>query len=1189
MSANVILLSAAPRDPADGSAQLVRLAGGGGVVPYLYGGQLHRAGIVSLPRIVTALSYPGDDLGTGALPQALTVAWKPGRRVDFNALATLFWADAPVAVYLGPEGQDVPVELLTGKVLTATADEASLSIALADPAVDLKRPLLVDRFAGTGGVEGPAEWADKIKRRAWGRNFNVLGEVIDKANNVLCFGDPAHPWQAFDAVRHQGATVTPVNVLGWQGSIAATFAALQAAAVPNGGCVAAPSIACAKFWTRPETLTADIRGENADGYVETAPEIAARMVAARSAIPFVAGTVAAAVAARPAPFGWLADDDSGTIAAALDEMLGDVSLLWVLDGGAIVLRSWAWNAAQAEAISHRVTRRKVHKPVGKRRLGFRRNRHEMTRGDIAGVVLAGDVTFPDGAQLSDLRPAQAGATAGATVGIDVQLSGGSVPAQNQLVTSEGISAGIEGQGWGATAAQSRVDNYQVRIGQNRAVNSRFALGTKAWASQAPQGVSNAVSVDSGVNLNADWSGALDVWWARINTSGGAAWAGTDGYADLLVQRGPWSGENSLAMLNCMPVKQGDRVHYSALLARHRCGAEIFCLIFNKSFSLVESFSFSGGRISGGAQGIPANFDRVGDNRDVTHADAALACIMVRARPDPAIAAAPDAYIFATEIMLAQVAPGQTAWPAYNDGPEDPRADQTIANTAAAIAGQGAFATVSSVGYGSPLLTGFSTLATLGSLAFGSPYLLESAGGASATLSAFKTALGVASAIVGQGSWATYAGSISSVVAPGGNIFPYPRPTRDGRTPAQLGWSTFFDGDGSPGGFGAISAYDGNQFGGPAYVISRTGNYPAKVVVPYFDIELRDASSWIAATRRAGVSLSGYAANGSFQPYAAWINAAKNADLGGVGLTYNAAIDRYEGLLPPAPAGAAYIRVHLNSVFAAFNGYQDIVWWGVKAEPDAVTPYADISENRSAFVEWATGQALNALRPGEFGANVTESRTAAALLGQSAWATFGGLSPAAVQGQVQNLNTSGYLLSLAFVAERKITQTTRADGVTTITETMVVTVLGVAAAITGQGSGATANSLADLDPASAAILSSLNGGVPQVAAINGIISKAIDYGASITLYAALYFQAGGSSSGTGRVRIEVSPSGAGSWSTVATSAGIPVGPTEPGLDEVGATFTNTSGYRQVFDFRAIAVRTSPTAGGAPDPAQSFLKA
>lgn len=1169
MTANVILLSAAPRLPADGSEQLVRLAGGGGVVPYLYGGELHRAGIVALPKIVTALSYPGDDLGTGALPQALTLSWHPGRRADFNQLGTLFWDDATVAIYLGPEGQDVPVELVTGKVLTATAEDGALTIAMADPAVELKRPLLVDRFAGTGGIEGPAEWADKIKRRAWGRNFNVLGEVIDKANNVLCFGDPARPWQAFDAVRHQGAAVAPVNVLNWQGTIADTFTALQAAAVPNGGCVVAPSIACAKFWTKPETLTADIRGENAGGYVETAAQIAERIVAARSAIPFVAGTVAAAAAARPAPFGWLAEDDSGTIAAALDDMLGDVSLLWVLDGGSIALRPWAWGASVAGAISQKVTRRKVHKPVGKRRLGFRPNRHEMTRGDIAGVVLAGDVTFPDGAQLSDLRPAQAGATAGATVGIDVRLSGGSVPAQNQLVTIEGVSAGFLGQDWGATAAQSRVDNYQVRIGQNRAVNSRFALGTKAWAASGLQGTSNATSVDSGVNLNADWSGALDVWWARINTGGGA-WAGAGAYADVLSQRGRWTGESSLSLINYMPVKQGDRVHYSALIGIHRCDAQVFLLVFDKAFNLVQANSVAGGRDVGGGQGRPENFDRVGENRDITHPDAATACLMVRAFPR-AGASGPDAYVFLTEMMLAQIAPGQTAWPAYNDGPEDPRADQTIANTAAAITAQGSFA-------------------TLNNIFFGSGYLLESAGGAAATLSAFKTALGVASSFFGQSAWATYGGSINSVVAPQSNLFPYPRPTRDGRTPAQLGWGIYISGDASPHGFGPIVNYDGNQFGGPAYIVSRSGDNPARVAIPFFDIELRDAASWIAAARRAGISLWGYASNGNFQPSAAWLNAAKDTFLGSVGLALNSTSGRWEGLMPTAPAGAAYIRIHVGGDFPAYNGYQDIVWWGVKAEPGDVTPYADISENRGAFVEWATGQALNALRPGEFGANVTEGRTAAAIAAQSAWATFGALSPTAVQGQVQNLNTSGFLLSLAYVAERKITQTTRADGVTTVTESMVVTALGVAASFTGQGIGATANSLADLDPTRAAKLDALpaGGGGYQTVGIGGTISKLLDPGQSVNLHAEIACNAGGGS-GMLRVRVASSLGGANSFTNiVGTSEGVSVSASEPGQDIWDGVFTNTTGVKQTFDFRASDIRTPGGAGGARIESQSFLQ-
>ena len=80
--------------------------------------------------------------------------------------------------------------------------------------------------------------------------------------------------------------------------------------------------------------------------------------------------------------------------------------------------------------------------------------------------------------------------------------------------------------------------------------------------------------------------------------------------------------------------------------------------------------------------------------------------------------------------------------------------KTASGTAAAIAGQGAFATQNSAAYGSPYLTGFGALAPLGNVAFGSPYLLESSGGAQAALAAFKTALGIASGISGQGSFAT---------------------------------------------------------------------------------------------------------------------------------------------------------------------------------------------------------------------------------------------------------------------------------------------------------------------------------------------------------------------------------------------------------------------------------------------------
>lgn len=77
---------------------------------------------------------------------------------------------------------------------------------------------------------------------------------------------------------------------------------------------------------------------------------------------------------------------------------------------------------------------------------------------------------------------------------------------------------------------------------------------------------------------------------------------------------------------------------------------------------------------------------------------------------------------------------------------------TAVGTAAGFVGQGPFSTVTSVGYGSALLTGFGALAPLGSVAFGSSYLKTSAG-AAATEALYQTGLGTAAGIAGQGALA----------------------------------------------------------------------------------------------------------------------------------------------------------------------------------------------------------------------------------------------------------------------------------------------------------------------------------------------------------------------------------------------------------------------------------------------------
>jgi len=416
MASPVILVEAQPRSAADGSSVTVRLAGGGAALPFTYSGAHWRAGIAGLPTIITSIDFGGADLGTGGVPQAAEIVWAPPSQDDVAELAAYFWGDAPITVRIGPEGPLPPV-VLSGKVLAATVEDGRLKLALADPAAALKKPLLTARYAGTGGLEGPVEWEGRIKRRVWGRVFNQPGEPIDKAHNIYCYGDPLQPLQEIVTVRDKGATAAALTSVAWAGTAAATLAALQAAVAPDGGGVVCPSIACVKWWTQPAgDLHADLKGEAGAGYVETTAAIAERLVQVIGGPGFAAGTVAAAIAARPAPVGWTARDENATVSAMLDELLGNSSLLWVLDAaGAIVLREWAWGASVAAGESHSAKREEGWPPVATRKIGYQRNEAPMARGDIAAAVLASDVSLSGGGQvetaLADLAVSIDAATA----------------------------------------------------------------------------------------------------------------------------------------------------------------------------------------------------------------------------------------------------------------------------------------------------------------------------------------------------------------------------------------------------------------------------------------------------------------------------------------------------------------------------------------------------------------------------------------------------------------------------------------------------------------------------------------------------------------------------------------------------------------------------------------------------------
>lgn len=537
MAAPIILVVAQPRRSDDGTSVTVRLAGGGGDHPLRHGGQHWLAGIVQLPTMVSAIDFGNDssgagEFGAGGVPSALEIEWAPSDMALLAQVAGYYWTDAPVTVFIGPDDGAMPAQALAGKALSGNVSGGVLTIAMSDPVADLKKPLPFDRFGGTGDLDGPAEWTGKIKRRLWGRLWNVAGEPLDKANNIWCFGDPLRPIEAISSVRDRGATGAGLTLLAWQGTAMATLTALRAAVPPAGGGVACPSIACVKWWAPPTDLTADLRGEIGTGYVETTAQIVERIVQAGANLPFAAGTVAAAVAARPAPVGWVAESDTVTQATMIETLLGNSSLLWLLDNaGQIVLRPWEWGASVASGRSNTVKRLRTLKPVGTRQIGYRRNEHVMERSALAGIVLAQDTLFDDGQTLADLKPAEADATKGAPVGTNIGdrpvedvLSALDEAGTNISAAQDAIDALFETYGdtesAATSAASAAISASAAGASASSAHDDRVIATDAAAAAQSSQVLAASVGLNA-INRNPVFSAWSDPaalpeswgWWA----------------------------------------------------------------------------------------------------------------------------------------------------------------------------------------------------------------------------------------------------------------------------------------------------------------------------------------------------------------------------------------------------------------------------------------------------------------------------------------------------------------------------------------------------------------------------------------------------------------------------------------------------------------------------------------------------
>jgi hypothetical protein len=429
------------------------------------------------------------------------------------------------------------------------------------------------------------------------------------------------------------------------------------------------------------------------------------------------------------------------------------------------------------------------------------------------------------------------------------------------------------------------------------------------------------------------------------------------------------------------------------------------------------------------------------------------------------------------------------WSGVTDsgGKPDDNADVTASNTAAAITGQGAFATLSSAAYGGPYLTGFAALAAKATIdnsaLVGAGVIVYTAlsstavrlgtnitrndGSTSLTDALAVTSLGTAAAIVSQGSLATI--SRANVVALAGT-----EALNNALVP--VGANMLVDTD-----FRWQSTYwtRASESGSSAFSVSTSTLGLRKSVLTGSGMTVGHYIRKYAYNQRSYLSCKPGDVVG-FRVLAGGDNLSSMY----VRVAFRDAAGAFVGSAQSSTISSGILAgTGEETTFNEMTVYGTAPSGTVAADCD-VFGYASTSAPvlrvaKPMLAIMASGQTVvPAFAPGrehEIGANVTETRTAAAITGQGGLATLGFVtfgtnvrrsdgSTSATDsdyrtslGVAASITSQGGLATLSFVTIS--TNLRLADGTTVATTAMVVTASGTAAAIASQGALATLNAVA----------------------------------------------------------------------------------------------------------------------------------
>lgn len=214
---------------------------------------------------------------------------------------------------------DFPI--FVGTAADWLVDEDALTITIRDFGYGLDVPLQRNLYGGAGGADGGDDLAGKRKPLAFGRVFNVSPPLV--VPNLLIYQVHDGAIESIDHIYDRGIELT-------FSADVATYADLVAAAVPAGQYATCLSEGLFKLGSSPAgTVTADLHGDAAGGYVETSADIVRRIINRSTDVldptEIYLPAFAAVNTAQPAPIGyWSGTDDGQGVDDAIANIMAGV-------------------------------------------------------------------------------------------------------------------------------------------------------------------------------------------------------------------------------------------------------------------------------------------------------------------------------------------------------------------------------------------------------------------------------------------------------------------------------------------------------------------------------------------------------------------------------------------------------------------------------------------------------------------------------------------------------------------------------------------------------------------------------------------------------------------------------------------------------------------------------------------------